>query len=66
MMQLFLKRCFEKNLYNDERKIEDRELLDETDPNEYEDKSEQFERYEDGRILIKMLLMNLNLELGMV
>tara|TARA_B100000212_G_scaffold150434_1_gene113146 strand:+ start:180 stop:596 length:417 start_codon:yes stop_codon:yes gene_type:complete len=40
---------FDEDLYNDERKMdEDRELLDETDPNEYEDKSEQFERYEDS------------------
>ena len=40
---------FDEVLYGDERKNEEgKELLDETDPNEYEDKSEKFERYEDS------------------
>ena len=40
---------FDEVLYGDERKSEEgKELLDETDPNEYEDKSEKFERYEDS------------------
>ena len=40
---------FDEVLYGDERKNEEsKELLDETEPNEYEDKSEQFERYEDS------------------
>ena len=40
---------FDEVLYGDERKNDEgKELLDETDPNEYEDKSEQFERYEDS------------------
>ena len=40
---------FDHDIYGEERKNEEgRELLDETDPNEYEDKSEQFERYEDS------------------
>ena len=40
---------FDEDLYGDERKNEEgRELLDETDPNEYENKSEKFERYEDS------------------
>ncbi len=40
---------FDEVLYGDERENEEgKELLDETDPNEYEDKSEQFERYEDS------------------
>lgn len=40
---------FDEVLYGDERKSEEgKELLDETDPNEYENKSEKFERYEDS------------------
>ena len=40
---------FDEVLYGDERKSEEgKEMLDETDPNEYEDKSEKFERYEDS------------------
>ena len=40
---------FDVDLYGDERKNEeDKELKDETDPNEYENKSEVFERYEDS------------------
>ena len=40
---------FDEDLYGDERENEEgRELLDETDPNEYENKSEKFERYEDS------------------
>ncbi len=39
---------FDEQLYGDEKKNEEgKELKDETDPNEYEDKSEKFERYED-------------------
>ena len=39
---------FDQDIYGDERKNEElQELKDETDPNEYEDKSEKFERYED-------------------
>ena len=38
---------FDESLYERESD-EGKELLDETDPNEYEDKSEQFERYEDS------------------
>ena len=39
---------FDEQLYGDEKKSEEgKELKDETDPNEYEDKSEKFERYED-------------------
>ena len=39
---------FDEQLYGDEKKSEEgKELKDETDPNEFEDKSEKFERYED-------------------